>query len=131
MVEPENTNDPAHPAEQVDAQARQQTGQQKVRLHINEAEIKTSYTNAFRTNCSAEEVIIDFGMNMVVPNPDAQQKGDGSTQPAGEITFHVNDRVVMNYFTAKRLAMLLGQIVRQYEQRFGDLNLNAADRTQR
>ena len=87
MVEPENTNDPAHPAEQVDAQARQQTGQQKVRLHINEAEIKTSYTNAFRTNCSAEEVIIDFGMHMVVPNPDAQQKGDGRTQPAGELTF--------------------------------------------
>jgi hypothetical protein len=119
--------DPAPSEDQIDAQAREQTGQQQVRLRINEADVKTSYTNAFRTNCSAEEVIIDFGMNMVVPNPAANKPGAGD-QPAGEITFHVNDRVIMNYFTAKRLAVLLGNIVRQYEKGFGELKLNAAER---
>ena len=124
----EKPKDPAQSNEQVDEQAREQTGQQQVRLRINETDIKTSYANAFRTNCSAEEVIVDFGMNMVVPNPEAR-KSNASNQPAGEITFHVNDRVIMNYYTAKRLAVLLGNIVRQYEKGFGELKLNAADRS--
>ena len=34
----------------------------------------------------------------------------------------------MNYYTAKRMAMLLSNVVRQHEQRFGELKLNAGER---
>ncbi len=126
-------DDPHHPQEprlgdpaQIDEQAREQTGQRQVRLRINENKLTTSYANAFRTTASAEEVVIDFGMNMVVQTPRAGQDGNA---PGGEISFEVTDRIIMNYYTAKRLAIMLSQLVRQHEQRFGELKLNAAERT--
>jgi len=109
----------------VDNQAREQTGQQQVRLRIDESEMSTNYTNAFRSNASAEEVFIDFGINFTSP---IQQK-QGEQGPAAEIVFKGRDRVVMNYYTAKRLAITLGQIVRRHEEKFGELKLNAAERT--
>ena len=53
-----------------------------------------------------------------------------TAQPAGEIQFQITERLIMNYYTAKRLAITLSQIIRRYEDRFGDLKLNAADRVQ-
>ncbi len=111
----------------IDAQAREQTGTQQVRLRIDEREMTTNYSNAFRTNATAEEVFIDFGCNMANPVPQQQQQPGGDA-PAAEIVFKANDRVILNYYTAKRLAITLGQLVRRHEDRFGELKLNAADR---
>jgi hypothetical protein len=121
--------------QQVDAQAREQTGQRRVQLRINDSQMQSSYANAFRTNMSAEEVIIDFGMNITVPAPPTAQdtangSGDGhGAQAAGEIRFDVNERIIMNYYTTKRLALMLGQVIRRHEDQFGELKLNAAERT--
>ena len=104
----------------VEHQAREQTGQQQVRLRIDEKNLTSSYANAFRTNGTAEEVILDFGLNLAVP---AQ---DQSGQP--EILFQVSDRIVLNYFSAKRLALTLGQIIRRHEEQFGELQLDVAKR---
>jgi len=114
------------PAAEVNDQAREQTGQQQVRLRINDAEVTTSYANAFRTNTTAEEVAIDFGLNLVMPTAQSAQQADG---PRNEIQFNIDRRVVMNYYTAKRLALMLGQVVRRHEEQFGELKLNAAERT--
>ncbi len=108
----------------VENQAQQQTGGKQVRLRVDQSNMSSSYANAFKTNATSEEVIVDFGLNMVVPNPQAQ-----SSDVAGDILFQVNDRLILNYYTAKRLALSLGQIVRGYEEKFGELKLNAADRT--
>ncbi|MCC7204369.1 MAG: DUF3467 domain-containing protein [Phycisphaeraceae bacterium] len=124
------------PSGPVDDQARQQTGGQQVRLHIDDREMSTIYANAFRTSTTAEEIILDFGMNLVVPSQ-AQQgapaggASGGAAEPAGDILFKLNNRVVMNYYTAKRLALLLGQVVTRHEERFGELKLNAAERAVR
>ena len=115
---------PQGEATQVDEQARQQTGQQ-VRLRVNQQNMTTAYTNAFRSNATADEVIVDIGLNQVVP---ANQAGGQQSDVDAEIIFDVNNRVVMNYYTAKRLAITLGQIVRQHEEKFGELKLNVADR---
>ncbi len=104
--------------------ARQQTGQQQVRLRIDERNMTTSYANAFRTNGSAEEVILDFGVNLFSPTP--PQQGQQSVQ--GEVTQQINTRVVLTYYTAKRLALALGQMIRQYEEQFGSLELDVARR---
>ena len=115
-----------NPQDAVNQQAAEQTGQRQVRLRIDESGMNTAYTNAYRTQTTAEEVIVDFGMNLM--SPARQGQPEDASQPQGEILFKVNDRLVMNYHTAKRLAMTMGQIVRQYEQRFGELKLNANER---
>lgn len=101
----------------------------QVRLRVNDQDLETFYANAFRSSNSAEELFLDLGINTVVrasapENPD----GGNGEAPEGEIRFDVSHRVVMNYYTAKRMAMLLSNVVRQHEQRFGELKLNAAER---
>ncbi len=107
----------------VEDQAKQQTGKQ-VRLRVDHTGMGTTYANAFKTNATSEEVIIDLGLNMVVPNPQAQDE----PEIAGDILFQVNNRLILNYYTAKRLTLSLGQLVRGYEEKFGELQLSAADR---
>ena len=106
----------------VEEQAREQTGKRQVRLRIDERNMSTAYANAFRTNGTAEEVMLDFGLNII--NPPAQQKP--KDQP--EIIFQVNERVILNYYTAKRLAITLSQLIRRHEDQFGELELDVAKR---
>jgi len=94
------------PEKHVEDQAREQTGQQQVQLRIDESGLETTYANAFRTNGTAEEVILDFGLNLIGPATQAQ----GNPQ----ILFKVNQRVVMNYYSAKRLAITLSQLIRRH-----------------
>jgi len=93
---------------------------QQVRLRIDERTMTTNYANAFRTNGTAEEVMLDFGVNLAAP---AQKQGD---QP--EIVFQITNRVIMNYFSAKRLALTLGQLIRRHEEQFGELELDVQKR---
>ncbi len=116
----EKTPDVSPGDKPVEEQAREQTGQQQVRLRVDEREMSSSYANAFRTNGTAEEVMLDFGVNLL--SPAAQQ----DAQP--EIIFKVNDRVIMNYYSAKRLAITLSQLIRRHEDDFGELELDVAKR---
>ena len=104
----------------VEEQAREQTGQRQVRLRVDERNMRTTYANAFRTNGTAEEVMLDFGLNLIGP---LARKQD---QP--EIIFQVNDRVIMNYYSAKRLAITLSQLIRRHEEQFGELEMDVAKR---
>lgn len=104
----------------VEEQAREQTGQQQVRLHVDERDMRTSYANAFRTNSTAEEVMLDFGLNLVNPAP--QQK------EIPEVIFRTTERIIMNYYSAKRLAITLSQAIRRHEEAFGELELDVAKR---
>jgi len=106
----------------VDQQAQQQTGQQQIRLRIDERTMSTQYANAFRTNGTAEEVLLDFGINLIGPPPAPNQ------QP--EIVFQATHRVIMNYYSAKRLAITLSQLIRRHEQQFGELVLDVNKRRQ-
>ena len=108
----------------VEEQAREQTGQQ-VRLRIDERQMGSSYANAFRTNGTAEEVMLDFGVNLVVPSGEPVQQGQ---QPAPEILFQVNQRIVLNYYSAKRLAITLSQLIRRHEEQFGEVELDVEKR---
>lgn len=76
---------------------------------INEApNLDSYYTNFARVTGSPEELILDFGLN---PQPTGPQ-----SQP---IT--ITRRLVMNYYTAKRLLGVLGMTVQRHEQAFGVL----------
>jgi len=101
-------------------QAREQTGQQQIKLRIDERTMQTHYANAFRTNGTAEEVMLDFGLNLLVPTAQEQ------SQP--EIMFQVTERIIMNYYSAKRLAIAISQLIRRHEEQFGELQLDVAQR---
>jgi hypothetical protein len=88
-------------------------GQQQVQVLLDERELKTIYSNAYRIHTSAEEVVVDLGFNM--PNPNPQQGGQAS------LLFKVTDRVIMSYSNAKRLSMSLTQLIKRYEQQFGEI----------
>ena len=104
----------------IEEQAREQTGQRQVRLRVDERNMRTSYANAFRTNGTAEEVMLDFGLNLVSPAAGQQD------QP--EIVFQVSDRIIMNYYSAKRLTITLGQLIRRHEEQFGELEMDVNKR---
>jgi hypothetical protein len=89
--------------------------QQQVQVLLDERELKTTYSNAYRIHQSMEEVVLDLGFNMPNPNPNPQQGGQA------QLLFKVTDRVIMNYSVAKRLAMSLGQMIKRYEQQFGEI----------
>ena len=104
----------------IEEQAREQTGQRQVQLRIDEEQMQTCYANMFRTNRTAEEVILDFGVNVAEPTPGQ------ADQP--RILLRLSQRVIMNYYSAKRLALALGQAVRWYEDQFGEIKLNVNER---
>ena len=87
---------------------------------VREPGRQTTCANAFRTNGTAEEVILDFGLNLVGP----------PTQPQAspQILFKVNQRVVMNYYSVKRLAITLSQLIRRHEEQFGEMELDVQKR---
>lgn len=90
-------------------------GQQQVQVFLDERELKTLYSNAYRIHTAADEVIVDMGFNMPNPNPNPQG-GQGA-----QLLFKVTDRVIMSYSTAKRLSASLTQLIRRYEQQFGEI----------
>ncbi len=104
----------------MEEQGRDQTGQNRIRVRIEERNLQTNYVSGFRPTITAEEVILDFGLNLIRPG--------GRKEEPCEMIFQTSSRLIMSYFSAKRLAVTLAQIIRQYEQQFGPVELNAAKR---
>jgi uncharacterized protein DUF3467 len=108
---------------QVEQQAQEQVGKRQVRLKVDQRELRTTYANGFRTQFTAEEVVIDFGINLI-DQSQTPRKNDNNVN----CVFTVGERIVMNYYSAKRLAISLGQQIKRYEDQFGPLELNVAQR---
>src|SRR5579864_838575 len=73
--------------------------------------LSTVYTNFCRVSVTPEELVLDFGLNtQVTPNPAEPIK--------------LSHRVVMNFFTAKRLLNALLGVVSQHENAYGVLELD-------
>lgn len=90
-----------------------------VQVMLDERDMKVNYSNAYRIHTSAEEVILDLGFNM--PNPN-QQPGQQ------QLLFKVTERMIMTYSSAKRLTLSLQQLVKRYEQQFGEIPTAPAQR---
>jgi len=92
--------------------------QKQVRMRIQENNVRATYANAFRHNATANEVIIDFGINTIVNHPNAKGTAE---DPAADMLFNIDSRIAMNYVTAKRLSGFLNQLVAAHEQQFGEI----------
>ena len=80
----------------------------------NDSDMKTTYANVCNVSSTREEVTVLFGTNQTWH---AGQK---------EVTVELNDRIILSPFAAKRLMLLLKNVVDQYEQRFGSLSVEAS-----
>ncbi len=94
--------------------------QQQVQLRIDESKMTSTYANTIRTSNTQDEMIMDFGMNIPMQAPN---------QPP-MVIFNVGSRVIMNWAGAKRLALSLGSAIRQYEERFGEIEINQGGQQQ-
>lgn len=87
----------------------------QVKITLDDAQVQATYSNFCRVTGTPEEVIIDFSLN---PNPFSQQ----------DQTVRVDNRLVLNHFTAKRLFAALQQTIMRHEQNFGVIELNVQRR---
>lgn len=74
--------------------------------------MRSSYANICNVSSSREEVTLLFGTNQ---NWHAGQK---------ELAVELSDRIILNPYAAKRLAVLLTNTMQEYEKRFGELRLD-------
>ncbi|WP_442508307.1 DUF3467 domain-containing protein [Novipirellula sp. SH528] len=100
---PEAATGAAAPAEK--AQTQQQ---QPVQVQVSDENAMACYANFCRVTGSPEELIIDFGLN---PQPIGVPKDP----------IQVKQRIIVNFFTAKRLLAALQMSVARHESVFGVL----------
>ena len=82
---------------------------QQLAIKWDDSNLKSSYANFCNVASTREEVVLLFGMNQ------AWRAGQA------EVTVQLTDRVILSPFAAKRLAVLLDNVVKQHESRFGAL----------
>ena len=88
---------------------------QQVQVQVDDSGALCCYSNFCRVTGSPEELIIDFGLN---------------PQPTGipENPIKVSQRIVVNFYTAKRLLAALSMSVQRHEQVFGVLETDVSKR---
>ncbi len=74
-----------------------------------------AYANFCKVALTPEELVLDFGLNpQMAPNPSEPVK--------------ITHRLILNFFTAKRLLIALHRAVQQHENTFGVLEIDVNKR---
>ena len=87
----------------------------QIKITLDDSEVRANYSNFCRVTGTPEEIIVDFSLN---PNPYSQQ----------DQKIAVDQRIVLNHYTAKRLFAALQQTIMRHEQNFGVIELNVQRR---
>ena len=83
----------------------------ETRIKWDDSGMKSSYANVCNVTSTREEVVMLFGINQ------AWNRGQK------EVTIQLTDRIIISPYAAKRLVALLEGVVKEYEKRFGTLNV--------
>ena len=94
---------------------RVEAGQAAPQIKVDDSKAHACYANFCRVTGTPEEIIIDFALNQ---------------QPMGAISepLVITQRLVTNYYTAKRLLHALALSVQRHEAAFGVLETNVQKR---
>ena len=95
--------------------ASQRPSQEPMQVPVDESHIVATYANFCRVTGTPEELIVDFGLNKQVTGPSPE-------------TIQLTQRIIVNFFTAKRLAYALQMAVARHEQAFGVLETDVQRR---
>jgi hypothetical protein len=84
-------------------------------VKLDDSTVDADYANFCRISGTPEELVLDFALN---------------TQSSGTMpeVLKVNQRVILNFFTAKRLLIALQMAVQRHEQMFGVLETDIRKR---
>jgi hypothetical protein len=94
-----------------------QQGMVQSEIILNDRDAHAAYSNFARVTATPEEVIIDFALN---PNPFVQ----------GRHEVKITQRLIVNFFTAKRLCRALVATLQRIEASFGPIELDVQRRVQ-
>lgn len=83
------------------------------KIRWDDSNMRSAYANVCNVSSTREEVVLLFGLNQ------AWNRGQK------EVTIQLTERVIVSPFAAKRLAQLLANVVKEYESRFGELDVGA------
>ncbi len=97
-------------AERKSAETGGDKGMEGTKIKWDDSNMKSSYANVCNVTSTREEVVMLFGINQ------AWNRGQK------EVTIQLTDRIIISPYAAKRLATLLGGVVKEYEKRFGILS---------
>ena len=84
---------------------------QQQQIPTDYSSLSTVYTNFCRVSVTPEELVLDFGLNPQI-------------SPTQSEPVKLTHRVVMNFFTAKRLLLALNNVVVQHENAYGAMELD-------
>jgi hypothetical protein len=103
------------PASDAGGEAAASNAPQRVQVEIDDSKALALYANFCRVTGTPEELIIDFGLN---------------PQPFGMPThpIPVTQRIITNFFTAKRMLHALNLTIQRHEQTFGVLETDVQKR---
>ena len=82
------------------------------KVNWDDSAMKSSYANVCNVTSTREEMTLYFGTNQTIYT--GQE----------EVTVQLSDRVILNPYAAKRLLLLLNNVVGEYEKRYGVLDLS-------
>jgi len=88
--------------------------QAQMQVKWDDTSMKSSYANVCNVMSTREEVVLMFGVNQAWH---AGQK---------EVTVQLTDRIILSPHAAKRLSLLLGNLIKQHEERFGALSVEVS-----
>ena len=94
---------------------QQPTAEQRQQVQVDDTKAVTSYANFCRVTGTPEELIVDFGLN---------------SQPVGvpSVPLVITQRLIVNYYTAKRLLAALQMSIQRHEGAFGVLETDVQKR---
>ncbi|HTV47390.1 MAG TPA: DUF3467 domain-containing protein [Phycisphaerae bacterium] len=105
------------PATEVPAATGQQIPQ--IQVQMRDEKMVTIFSNHARLAATNEELFVEMG----IITQHAEQPNTA--------VMEVSTRVVMSFYAAKRLALMLSQAVQRHEQVFGQIQLDPRARTGR
>ena len=91
------------------------TATNQMAVPVDETNMSSNYANYCRVTGTPEELLIDFGINKQTSSENIE-------------TINISQRIISNYYTAKRLAFALLVAVERHEQAFGVLELDISKR---
>ena len=83
------------------------------KINWDDSQMESTYANVCNASFTREEVVVFFGINQ------AWQRNPG------EVKVQLSNRMILSPFAAKRLTVILAGVLKEYEKRFGAIELEA------
>jgi len=92
-----------------------QPGEGGVNINWDDSNMRSSYSNVCNVTGTREELVLLFGVHQA-------WKRD-----VKDVTVQLQERIILSPFAAKRLNLLLTRLLREWEARYGPLNIESAE----